>query len=440
MTWLITLATGALAALLGGVALGFLADRWTVWFRVSNFEGAAGYYVIFNALFGAVASFFIGIACSRYVVQGAEANFLRGLLLTGGWIAGIWTVLAGVSYAIADHPPRLEGKALVLDIEIRTPPQNPLLDRSDLRPMISIENASGSSTSYGTVPSDQTRAEGNRWIIPLTLPLRSSSAHRTARIRWSDDLSFAADLPLPAHPNRKHFEWTGWVPPRDPSTKGDWAAPGTDLGFEVRFRVGFQQPPPPLPPAEEVAKQREEATSAQLQALPANAPLPDFLPFTRHGISEANQQVALERLRSREGFDAEFAARVVDDNAELAAEVLRLVPRLPGPEKPLLEPVAAAGRDLLIRLNRTLEISAEADPGYEAAAAISIRFSGWMAAVFHLRDRAQGDFTPELKAVLLAARKRPDSEALRRDVVRVASYYLHQWTGEAPLPTDPPPR
>mgnify|MGYP001332570045 CR=1 FL=1 len=42
--------------------------------------------------------------------------------------------------------------------------------------------------------------------------------------------------------------------------------------------------------------------------------------------------------------------------------------------------------------------------------------------------------------MLELARQRPDSIALRQDVVRVASYYLKEWAGVAPLATDPLPR
>lgn len=113
--------------------------------------------------------------------------------------------------------------------------------------------------------------------------------------------------------------------------------------------------------------------------------------------------------------------------------------RFPRPRS-LVAPVAAAGRDLLVRLDRVVVIPVADDPGYEAAAGISIRFSGWMAAVFHLRKSAGGDFTGELRAILRSSRKRPDSIALRQDVVRVASFYLHEWTGGGAAPTDPPPR
>jgi hypothetical protein len=62
-----------------------------------------------------------------------------------------------------------------------------------------------------------------------------------------------------------------------------------------------------------------------------------------------------------------------------------------------------------------------------------------MVAVRALQGQDGVDFTPELGAILELARVRQDSYVMRQDVVRVASYYMQQWAGLAPLPTDPKP-
>ena len=60
-------------------------------------------------------------------------------------------------------------------------------------------------------------------------------------------------------------------------------------------------------------------------------------------------------------------------------------------------------------------------------------------AVRALQGRDEVDLTPELGAILELARVRQDSYVMRQDVVRVASYYMQQWAGVVPLPTDPKP-
>ena len=70
---------------------------------------------------------------------------------------------------------------------------------------------------------------------------------------------------------------------------------------------------------------------------------------------------------------------------------------------------------------------------------MSVQFATWMVAVRALQGKNGVDLTPELRTILDLARARPDSYAMRQDVVRVASYYVHEWTGTPPLPSDPPP-
>ena len=100
-------------------------------------------------------------------------------------------------------------------------------------------------------------------------------------------------------------------------------------------------------------------------------------------------------------------------------------------------PVEAVGRDIAERIRKFNSTTVEADPSYEGAADVSIRFSGWMESVRTLREKCSGDFTRAENHSGTVARLRTDSHAMQVDVCPRASYYLHQWAGIAPLPTDP---
>jgi hypothetical protein len=103
-------------------------------------------------------------------------------------------------------------------------------------------------------------------------------------------------------------------------------------------------------------------------------------------------------------------------------------------------PMQRVGVDIAERIRKVNAIPVEQDPSYVAAGDVSMRFSAWHSAISVLREKCGGDFTPELKTILELSRVRKDSRAMQLDVCRVASYYMQQWTGLAPLPTDPPPR
>jgi hypothetical protein len=293
---------------------------------------------------------------------------------------------------------------------------------------------------YGVPATNEVRRVADGWEVAMVLPLDSSSASRTLRVAVREGASMTFPLPLPSQPAEADFSWTEWIAPGASWTQAGKADAALGEGFRLRCRVAFRAVPPPPPTAEEVGREKAGAEAAALAAVAVDAPLRDWLPFTRYGVSDAHQEAALARMRGRSNVVSELGVLMVDENAELAAEVLRLVPRLGGLEGDLKESLLGAGRDLVTRLERVVELPVASDPSYEGAAGISVRFSAWMTAVRHVRERGGGDFGAELRAVLVLARKRPDSHVLRQDVVRVASFYLHEWTGEAPLPTDPPPR
>jgi hypothetical protein len=52
MNWMLSIVIAVLTGVLGLFATGFLAGGYASWHRMSNFEGRAGYFVIFAALLG----------------------------------------------------------------------------------------------------------------------------------------------------------------------------------------------------------------------------------------------------------------------------------------------------------------------------------------------------------------------------------------------------
>lgn len=119
---------------------------------------------------------------------------------------------------------------------------------------------------------------------------------------------------------------------------------------------------------------------------------------------------------------------------------MRFIGEVATPDPALVPYVVAGGRDIIDRITSVNNASLEQDPRYEGAADVSIRFSAWMVAVRTLRDKANGDFIPELREMLVLSRVRTDSYVMQQTVRRVASYYMELWAGEPPLPGDPPPR
>src|SRR5690606_8879142 len=114
MGWL---ASFAVAVLSGGVALvvaGFVANACVTWYRVSGFEGKAGYAVVAVALLGGIAGFVIGLVTARVVAASEKPGFLLALGSALGVVVGLAALVLLVARLFADVPPRLGGQEMML--------------------------------------------------------------------------------------------------------------------------------------------------------------------------------------------------------------------------------------------------------------------------------------------------------------------------------------
>ncbi len=212
------------------------------------------------------------------------------------------------------------------------------------------------------------------------------------------------------------------------------------LCADVEPRRKDKSPKTPPPSPAEIAAKREATEQAAFNAIPADAPIERWLPYTEYGARKDFLDRAVKNIESRPGLAAELGTLINGDDHDLAARALRLIRHFDTFPPDLNAQVAASGRKIaaLIHIFNTTPLAD--DPSMMIACHASQRFHGWMDAVRALRERNRGDFTPELQEILTLSRIRIDSHAIQADIRRVASYYLHEWANIAPLPGDPPPR
>src|SRR5690606_18532644 len=110
MSWLVTFAAAILGAI--GACLGMfaIAEACVKWYRISNFEGGAGYYVVGLSLVGGIAGFLVAFIAARIAYSYAGHGWyiqLGGAL--GAIVVGLLLVLA-LTYFGSDHTPELGGQ------------------------------------------------------------------------------------------------------------------------------------------------------------------------------------------------------------------------------------------------------------------------------------------------------------------------------------------
>jgi len=144
---------------------------------------------------------------------------------------------------------------------------------------------------------------------------------------------------------------------------------------------------------EEDAKARA-ALEASFRALAADAPVEEWLVFTRDGIEEPIRLAAAGAIAARPGVVTELSALIRGEDAHAADVAMRAVSLMKPPPAGLAPAVADVARELADDIRAVNATPAAADPSYEKAAELSVRFTGWSLAAWALHGREGVDFLP----------------------------------------------
>lgn len=437
MTWVTSLIVSILGGLSSLLLAGVIANACVSWYHIPSREGASGYFVVFVALGGGVA----GLVVSFIVAQIAASVFGPGFLKALGSAIGVVLLITGVTVTIcrllAHVPPTIDGEELNLEVEFRFPAgsggTNPPTAEGEWRVELDPLTPSNPGKGYGIgeIETAAARFENKQWIVPTKMPLFTARGKRFVslfKVGSQDGAGFL--LPVPRQPGKSFEQWSEWFPKQQPNGQ-----PWPSDKMSCRFRVQIMPPPPP--PRDYDAEQAA-AKEAEFAAIPPDAPLSRWLAYT--GYPQPQTERALQAIAKRPNLVREIEELSLSEDNELACQAIRCVGKLPPPLEQFNAPMQRVGQEIAERIRKVNAVSAEQDPSYEGAANVSQRFTAWHQTICVLREKSGGDFTPELRTILELSRIRKDSQSMQMDICRVASFYLHEWAGDAPLPSDPKPR
>jgi hypothetical protein len=431
MGWLLSLVVAFITAVAGCLGAGFLADVCVGWYRITGREGASGYFVIFMGLLGLVAGFVVGLVCARVVAAGAQPGFLKGLGLALAVAAGILAVIAALAWLGAEFPPRLEGRLLAVEVEVRLPPgrERPVAREEQIyswHVTITADSAGRRQSLEPLRTQDAAQVDG-RWILPTTVDLETTDPGKSLGVKLGGETQTQYfRMTLAGHPTRRDFEWSGWL---TQATWGDLSPVPAAEACEVRYRVQFRPEPVPTPPPP--SREDQEAQAARLEneafaALDERSSFDAWLAFTHYSKPRDRRGAAAQALARRPDFVPELSRRIRSQDREQADLALRSVALLKAPPEGLAPAVEEVGREIAQQIRQVNATSAEADPSYELAGQVEVRFAGWSEAARTLHGRPGVDLRPVMKQILELARVRSESLALQ-DVVRVSGHYVEEW-------------
>jgi hypothetical protein len=234
MSWLATIGIALLTAAAGLVLGGYLASLAVGWYRVSSFEGGAGYFVVALALLGAITGLVIGLVVGRVAAASFGFGFWKAQLASQLTLVGIAALVGGIARLAADVPPTLGGETMLLEVEIRWPASATISPASDTTPrrirLYSVSGGKARNSREGALWTEDTRREEGHWIVPGAVAVYTSRGDRMLTIEPQPEGAKGWMVPLPGHPGKAQLAWSPWMPrSRD----------GTPLpdGFSMRFKV-----------------------------------------------------------------------------------------------------------------------------------------------------------------------------------------------------------
>jgi hypothetical protein len=208
------LSIAILTAFVGCLLAFFVGDYLTRLGHMSNMEGGRGMFVVFVcAPLGILVGLVIGIISSILVRREGLAGFLTAQSWSLVIVCGVAGVLAGVPYLLSDKPPRIDGKRLELQFELRAPatfkiPDQP--DGYDIRVALYTDNR---QSQYAFIDWNGITKDAEHATVPGNVPLLTHSKTRSllASIGNEPVASQFIELRIPPAPRKEDETWSDWI-------------------------------------------------------------------------------------------------------------------------------------------------------------------------------------------------------------------------------------
>jgi hypothetical protein len=229
----------ALVTAFAGCILAFVVgDYLTRLAHVPEMEGQRGMMVFFLCVpLGILAGLVIGITASILVRRQGPTGFL----VAQGWsllvLCGVAGLVGGVPYLLSDKPPKLDGKRLDLEFELRVPatfkiPEQP--DESNIRVSLYTDNR---QSCYAFMELNSITKDAEHVTIPGHVPLLTHSKSRSllALIGNEPNTSQFIELKaLPPAPGKQDEAWSDWI---FATERADLTPVPQPERFALRYRV-----------------------------------------------------------------------------------------------------------------------------------------------------------------------------------------------------------
>ena len=227
-----------LTAFAGCILAVFVGDYLTKLAHVPEMEGQRGMTVFFLCVpLGIITGLVVGIISAVVVQRRGPVGFL----VAQGWallvLCGIAGLVGGVPYLLSDKPPRLDGKRLHLEFELRAPatvkiPEQP--DGYSIRVSLYTNNR---QSRYAFIDWTSITRDPEHVIIPGRVPLLTHSKSRSLLASIGNEpvgSQFVELKNLPPAPRKEDEAWSDWI---FATERADLTPIPDSERFAIRYRV-----------------------------------------------------------------------------------------------------------------------------------------------------------------------------------------------------------
>src|SRR2546423_2139300 len=229
----IALLTAIASAVLAVVASLYLTELY----RVSNFEGGRGMLIFFAlAPLGLVVGFIIGLVVALRSCGTGFGGFAKAQGVALGIAIGLAAVVSGILYLAADHPPKLDGKPLALEFELKIPPALKLPAQPSVQTLHTSLYANNRDNRYALLDYDKIASRDGCFVVSGKASLLSQTFNRDLLVSIESEggASQFIKLKLRAKPRKEDEAWSDWMTGTE---RADLTPVPESERIAVRYRV-----------------------------------------------------------------------------------------------------------------------------------------------------------------------------------------------------------
>jgi len=194
--------------------------------------------LIFFALapLGLIVGFIVGLVVALRSRGTGFGGFAKAQGIALGIAIGLAAVVSGILYLAADHPPKLDGKPLALEFEVKIPPALKLPVQPSVQTLHASLYANYRDNGYALLDYDKIASRDGYFFVPGKASLLSQTFNRDLLVSIESEGGARQfiKLKLRAKPRKEDEAWSDWITATE---RADLSPVPEPERIAVRYRV-----------------------------------------------------------------------------------------------------------------------------------------------------------------------------------------------------------